>query len=99
MSTKVFQTLNQSFELQIVNSFYLPGETAFIAFNVEGNPAPQVTWNKGFKDLKVEPRYKMWTKGGLDGENLVILGINQCRPEEEGVRTEIDSLETILFSK
>ena len=41
----------------------------------------------------------MWTKGGLDGENLVILGINQCRSEEEGVRTEIDPLETIRFSK
>ena len=26
----------------------------------------------------------MWTKGGMDGENLVILGINQCRPDEEG---------------
>ena len=29
--------------------------------------------------------FQMWTKGGLDGENLVILGINQCRSEEEGV--------------
>ena len=26
----------------------------------------------------------MWTKGGANGENLVILGINQCRPDEEG---------------
>ena len=79
-----------------------------MAFNVEGNPPPEVTWKKGFKDLKVEPRYKvvlvllddyqfrklnfcfvyhfqMWSKGGLEGENLVILGINQCRSEEEGV--------------
>ena len=60
------------------------GETAFIAFNVEGNPPPKVTWMRGFEDLGMkQQRYKMWTKGGQD-ENLVILGINQCKQEDDG---------------
>ncbi|XP_059094392.1 twitchin-like [Tigriopus californicus] len=59
------------------------GETAFIFFDVEGTPAPKVQFFKGFKDLNVEPRYKSWTNGG-DGHNQVILGIRECRQEEEG---------------
>eukprot|EP00095_Tigriopus_kingsejongensis_P009290 maker-scaffold175_size286436-snap-gene-1.45 protein:Tk09290 transcript:maker-scaffold175_size286436-snap-gene-1.45-mRNA-1 annotation:"hypothetical protein LOAG_04544" len=59
------------------------GETAYIFFNIEGTPAPTVQFFKGFKDLNVEPRYKIWTNGG-DGNNQVILGIKECRQEEEG---------------
>ena len=36
---------------------------------------------QGFKDLAVEPRYKFYTDGR---SNMAILGISQCRPEEEG---------------
>ena len=50
---------------------------------VEGNPAPEVQFYKGFKDLSVEPRYKIWTDGSGEN-NLAILGINACRQEEEG---------------
>ena len=60
------------------------GDTAYIVFDVEGDPAPDIVWNKGFKDLSSDARFKIWTKGGADGENLVILGINQCRQDEEG---------------
>jgi hypothetical protein len=38
---------------------------------------------KGFKDLAMEPRFRMWTRGGTGESNIVILGINQCRQEEE----------------
>ena len=38
---------------------------------------------QGFKDLNVEPRYKIWTCGGGAG-NQVILGVRECRQEEEG---------------
>ncbi len=31
----------------------------------------------------MEPRYKIWTDGSGD-DNLAILGIKECRPEEEG---------------
>ena len=60
------------------------GDTTYVVFTVEGNPAPDIVWNKGFKDLSSDPRFKIWTSRTDDGENLVILGINQCRQDEEG---------------
>ena len=59
------------------------GENGYVTFTVEGNPAPEVQFYKGFKDLSVEPRYKIWTDGSGEN-NLAILGINACRQEEEG---------------
>ena len=38
-------------------------------------------WWQGFKDLAVEPRYKFFTDGS---RNLIILGVSQCRTDEEG---------------
>ena len=32
----------------------------------------------------MEPRYKIWTKGDALEGNLVILGVKECRQEEEG---------------
>ncbi len=55
----------------------------FILFTIEGNPVPDVSWHKGFKDLNMEPRYKTWTDSS-SGVNQVILGIKECRQEEEG---------------
>lgn len=41
--------------------------------------------DQGFKDLEMEPRCKTWTLGSPESlENTIILGINQCRPDEEG---------------
>jgi len=57
------------------------GENGFITFAVEGDPVPKVEWFKGFKDLSVESRYKMWTNGE---DNTVTLGCLECRPEDEG---------------
>jgi hypothetical protein len=33
------------------------GTNGFITFVVEGDPAPEVQWFKGFKDLSVEQRW------------------------------------------
>jgi hypothetical protein len=57
------------------------GENGYVAFQIEGNPVPTVEWFKGFKNLNIEPRYKFWTEGS---KNQIILGVNQCRQEEEG---------------
>ena len=40
-----------------------------------------IFWWQGFKDLAVEPRYKFFTDGS---RNLIILGVSQCRTDEEG---------------
>jgi len=57
------------------------GEHGFITFAIEGDPVPKVEWFKGFKDLSVESRYKMWTNGD---DNTVTLGCFESRPEDEG---------------
>ncbi|XP_023324296.1 twitchin isoform X2 [Eurytemora carolleeae] len=57
------------------------GTNGFITFSVEGDPAPEVEWFKGFKDLSVESRYKFWTCGE---DNTITLGCFEARSEDEG---------------
>ena len=48
----------------------------------EDNPGSSFSLQlQGFKNLNIEPRYKFFTDGSRD---YIILGINQCRQDEEG---------------
>jgi len=55
------------------------GETAFVIFDVQGDPAPTVEWFKMSKDLVTEPRCKMWTD-----KNRIIMGMQKTKQEDEG---------------
>ena len=56
---------------------------------VWGDPAPECTFFKGFKDLSSDPRFKIWTDGAT---NQAILGIEGLKQEDEGAyRAVIDN--------
>ena len=74
------------------------GENVFCFLEVVGDPIPTVTWFKVHvrificfyqccpiqmsKDLKTEPRCKMWTSG----PNTAILGFQKTKQDDEGLR-------------
>jgi len=64
------------------------GENVFCFLEVQGDPIPTVTWFKMSKDLKTEPRCKMWTSG----PNTAILGFQKTKQDDEGAyRCEIEN--------
>ena len=53
----------------------------FCMLEVFGDPPPEVSFFKGFKDLSSDPRFKVWTDGET-GQG--ILGIESLKQEDEG---------------
>ena len=53
----------------------------FCMLEVFGDPPPEVSFFKGFKDLSSDPRFKVWTDGST-GQG--ILGIENLKQEDEG---------------
>ena len=80
------------------------GENVFCFLEVVGDPIPTVTWFKVHvwisicfyqccpiqmsKDLKTEPRCKMWTSG----PNTAILGFQKTKQDDEGLCSTLDQL-------
>lgn len=80
------------------------GENVFCFLEVVGDPIPTVTWFKVHvrificfyqccpiqmsKDLKTEPRCKMWTSG----PNTAILGFQKTKQDDEGLCSILDQL-------
>ncbi|KFM81373.1 Twitchin, partial [Stegodyphus mimosarum] len=57
------------------------GATAYLSFQVEGNPAPQFHFYKGISEIFEGGRYKIFTDGN---SNTVALCIRKAKAQDEG---------------
>ena len=64
------------------------GENFPVTFQVTGNPAPEVEWNKGFKKIdaeeKMRNKFQAFTRGGPGEKNIIGLFVKEAKPDEEG---------------
>ena len=56
-------------------------KTAYLSFQVEGNPAPQFHFYKGISEIFEGGRYKIFTDGN---SNTVALCIRKAKAQDEG---------------
>ena len=73
---------------QIIFIYCYSGENFPVTFQVTGNPAPEVEWNKGFKKIdaeeKMRNKFQAFTRGGPGEKNIIGLFVKEAKPDEEG---------------